>query len=153
MRYLVAALIVALALTSCGKSDAKPEIVDTLTIVTGPQGGTWATIGEQLAPAFESQGYALKSAPGGGVNNILAVSEGDADMGLTLAFLGQRAELGLEPFDKPVSNVRSLGNLYPQCMFTLVTAGYARRNGIHTFRDLFQGQKLRLAMLERGSGQ
>ncbi len=152
MKTLVPLLALALLLSACGgHKDAVISPVDTLSVLTGPAGGSWDSLGVGLRTAFADARYALTTRNGGGVANIPALAEGRADLALSMSFLTYQAQSGGAPYDTTYTGMRVLANLYPQYLYALVKESYARQYNISTFRELFADHPLRLALLPRGS--
>ena len=70
------ALVVAVAL-------AAPAAAQQVTMMTGPQGGSWVPLGGALKNMWESAipGLQIQQQPGAGIANVRGVDEGKAQIG------------------------------------------------------------------------
>jgi TRAP transporter TAXI family solute receptor len=116
-------------------SQAKKDIgIKTITVVSGPVGGSWYPIGAKLGEIFEKE-FKLKATVdiGGSAQNVRRVDAGrDADVGLASAPEAWNAHNGFPPFKKKHTNYSILGNIAPYTYQVLVRKG----TGITSWKDL-----------------
>ncbi|MBW2147004.1 MAG: TAXI family TRAP transporter solute-binding subunit [Deltaproteobacteria bacterium] len=114
----------------------------SITIVTGVTKGTWYPIGSVVADIFNKAGARSSAEPGGGVGNILAVSMGKAELGITTTNLPAIAKAGKPPFKKPVSGFLGFCYVFPNFEHIIVR----KNTGINSPADLkgkpFASQRL-----------
>ncbi|MDR2819912.1 MAG: TAXI family TRAP transporter solute-binding subunit [Desulfovibrio sp.] len=147
-----AALLLLTAATTCEAADhtVKPQF---LRIITGPKGGQWHKMGEVMAKVLTEDVLAATSRVGGGVTNINAVNNKQADMALTLAsFLGAARSGEAEYQTIQAQNVAVLANLFPQALYILIRRNVAEANGITSLGTLLRQKiPLRFASLKPGT--
>lgn len=131
LRTLVATAAVALL--------SAPVAAQQVTMMTGPQGGSWVPLGGALKGMWEQaiRGLAIQQQPGAGVANVRGVDEGKAQIGFANSSSTVDGLAGRAPFPKKVTKVCQVANLYPQ-YFQVVTAADAK---VNTFAD-FKGKAL-----------
>ncbi len=131
LRTLVATAAVALL--------SAPVAAQQVTMMTGPQGGSWVPLGGALKGMWEQAipGLAIQQQPGAGVANVRGVDEGKAQIGFANSSSTVDGLAGRAPFPKKVTKVCQVANLYPQ-YFQVVTAADAK---VNTFTD-FKGKAL-----------
>ena len=116
-----------------GGGDAGGEPRD-LTFATGRQGGSQYPISVALVQIMEqipSLGT-LTLTPGGGAANVVAVNEGQAELGITLALSAVDGAQGNPPYEQALQNVQHLFSLHPFNLVILV----AEDSDIQTVEDL-----------------
>jgi len=131
LRTLVATAAVALL--------SAPVAAQQVTMMTGPQGGSWVPLGGALKGMWEQAipGLAIQQQPGAGVANVRGVDEGKAQIGFANSSSTVDGLAGRAPFPKKVTKVCQVANLYPQ-YFQVVTSADAK---VNTFAD-FKGKAL-----------
>jgi hypothetical protein len=129
MRKLLALGVSVIALGFAG-----PAAADTLTIMTGPQGGVWVPLGGALKAMWEKAipGTTINTLPGAGISNVRGVDEGKAHIGFGNSISTVDGIAGNPPFTKKTANVCQMATLYPQ-YFQVVTLADA---GINSVTDL-----------------
>jgi len=107
---------------------------DKLTLVTGPQGGSWYPLGGAMKNLIEKQipGTTVNVGPGAGIANVKAIEAGKADIGFANSVSTVDAINGKDPFEKKYANVCNVATLYPQYFQVVTTAD----SGIKTPADL-----------------
>ncbi len=105
-----------------------------LKIMTGPMGGSWYPLGGAISDAFQKDipGLTLAVMPGGGVANVVGIQNGKCDLGFSNSSSGVDGVYGRPPFKTKMTNMRQLGNLYPQYFQMPVLAD----KGIKSVADL-----------------
>ncbi len=130
---------VSVALVTSVLSMATPASADDpefLNIGGGPSGGTFNVVatglGNLMREAFPDSVVGVQ--PGGSGPNLLRVSAGEADIGLTSASNATDAWHGRDPAtpDKPIKNVRGLMTFFPSAIQIWVDAD----SDIHSIEDL-----------------
>ena len=113
-----------------GTQEAAPEGGDAggeprnLTFATGRQGGSQYPISVALVQIMEgipSLGT-LTLTPGGGAANVVAVNEGQSQLGITLALSAVDGAQGNPPYEQPLENVQHLFSLHPFNLVIVVAA-------------------------------
>jgi uncharacterized protein len=104
-----AALAGALAL-------ALPAAAQQVTLMTGPQGGSWVPLGGALKNMWEKAvpGLQIQATPGAGIANVRGVDEGKAQLGFANSSTTVDGLAGRAPYPKKVTKVCQVANLYPQ---------------------------------------
>lgn len=127
---------------------------EPLRILTGPPGGQWNALGNELARLLREAGIPAQSEPGGGVDNLRLVGDGEADIGFTLySFLGAAGAGEKELPKVNLDNAVLLSNLYPQVLYIIVRKDVATRHKIKTLGDLLKvTDPIRFATLQKGTG-
>ncbi|MEP6679526.1 MAG: TAXI family TRAP transporter solute-binding subunit [Betaproteobacteria bacterium] len=123
----VAALVVAVGF-------ALPAAAQQVTMMTGPQGGSWIPLGGALKSMWESAvpGLQIQQQPGAGIANVRGVDEGKAQIGFGNSSSTVDGIEGRAPFPKKVTKVCQVANLYPQ-YFQVVALSDAK---VGSFADL-----------------
>lgn len=105
-----------------------------VTMMTGPQGGSWIPLGGALKHMWEGAipGLQIQQQPGAGIANIRGVDEGKAQIGFANSATTVDGLEGRAPYPKKVTKVCQVANLYPQ-YFQVVALSDAN---IHSFADL-----------------
>jgi TRAP transporter TAXI family solute receptor len=107
MKYGVLAAAVVLAL---------PAAAQQVTMMTGPQGGSWVPLGGALKNMWEQAipGLQIQATPGAGIANVRGVDEGKAQVGFANSSTTVDGIAGRKPYPKKVTKVCQIANLYPQ---------------------------------------
>jgi TRAP transporter TAXI family solute receptor len=113
---------------------AAPAAAQQVTFMTGPQGGSWIPLGGALKGMWEKSvpGLQITQTPGAGIANVRGVDEGKAQIGLANSSTTVDGLEGRPPYQKKVTKVCQLANLYPQ-YFQVVALNDAK---INSFADL-----------------
>lgn len=121
------AIVVAAALTF-------PVAAQQVTMMTGPQGGSWVPLGGALKHMWEAAvpGLQIQQQPGAGIANIRGVDEGKAQIGFANSATTVDGIEGRPPYPKKVTKVCQVANLYPQ-YFQVVALSDAN---VRSFADL-----------------
>ena len=125
---LMAAMLAA-ALTVPAAASAQQ-----VTLMTGPQGGSWIPLGGALKGMWEKEipGLQIQMTPGAGIANVRGVDEGKAQIGFANSATTVDGLAGRAPYPKKVTKVCQLANLYPQ-YFQVVALNDAK---INTYADM-----------------
>jgi len=113
---------------------ALPAAAQQVTMMTGPQGGSWVPLGGALKNMWEQAvpGLQIQATPGAGIANIRGVDEGKAQIGFANSSTTVDGIEGRAPYPKKVTKVCQVANLYPQYF---QVAALADAN-INSFADL-----------------
>ena len=103
-------------------------------MVSGPSGGSWYPLGAKIMQVFDEkiEGISTSNTSGGGISNILAVNDGDAEMGWSYAHTTYNGYVGKGKFKKAQPNVRHFATLYP-AMFQVAVR---KDSPIQSFSDM-----------------
>lgn len=116
-----------------------PVMAQQVTLMTGPQGGSWVPLGGALKNMWEKAvpGLQIQQTPGAGIANVRGVDEGKAHIGFANSSTTVDGLAGRAPYPKAVKNVCQVANLYPQ-YFQVVANADAK---VASFAD-FKGKTL-----------
>jgi TRAP transporter TAXI family solute receptor len=125
--FRLAALVGAVALSF-------PAAAQQITLMTGPQGGSWVPLGGALKNMWEQAvpGLQIQATPGAGIANVRGIDEGKAQVGFANSSTTVDGLAGRAPYPKKVTKVCQVANLYPQ-YFQVAALADAK---INTFADL-----------------
>lgn len=115
LKFVVLAGAVVLAL---------PAAAQQVTLMTGPQGGSWVPLGGALKNMWEKAvpGLQIQATPGAGIANVRGVDEGKAHIGFANSSTTVDGLAGRKPYPKKVTKVCQVANLYPQYFQVAVLA-------------------------------
>lgn len=140
----VAAVVAALAgLGPARDAQAQPQ---DLIVVTGNTGGTFYPVGVGIAKILSDAGMRASADVGGGNSNVITVSAGKAQIGMTFSPTVVFAQKGDAPFKSPVNNLKALGALYVNVTHVAVT----KESGVATVAEL-KGKPFASQPLSAGS--
>jgi TRAP transporter TAXI family solute receptor len=116
-----------------------PVAAQQVTMMTGPQGGSWIPLGGALKHMWEAAvpGLEIQQQPGAGIANIRGIDEGKAQIGFANSATTVDGLEGRPPYPKKVTKVCQVANLYPQ-YFQVVALSNAN---VRSFAD-FKGKTL-----------
>jgi TRAP transporter TAXI family solute receptor len=105
-----------LAIAVAAALAAAPAAAQKVTMMTGPQGGSWIPLGGALKHMWEQAvpGLEIQQTPGAGVANVRGVDEGKAQVGFGNSSSTVDGIAGRAPYPKKVTHVCQIANLYPQ---------------------------------------
>ena len=126
--------ILALGVSVLALGFIAPASAETLTMMTGPQGGTWVPLGGALKALWEKEvpGISINMLPGAGISNVRGVNEGKAQIGFGNSISTVDGIHGNPPFKEKAGDVCQLATLYPQYFQVVALAD----SGIDTYKDL-----------------
>ena len=106
----------ALALAAATTLGALPAAAQQVTLMTGPQGGSWVPLGGALKHMWEQAvpGLQIQQTPGAGIANVRGIDEGKAQIGFANSSTTVDGIAGRAPYPKKVTKVCQIANLYPQ---------------------------------------
>jgi TRAP transporter TAXI family solute receptor len=113
---------------------AVPVAAQQVTMMTGPQGGSWIPLGGALKNMWETAipGLQIQQQPGAGIANVRGVDEGKAQIGFANSSTTVDGVEGRAPYPKKTTKVCQVANLYPQ-YFQVVALSDAK---VNSFADL-----------------
>ena len=113
---------------------AVPAAAQQVTMMTGPQGGSWIPLGGALKNMWETAipGLQIQQQPGAGIANVRGVDEGKAHIGFGNSSTTVDGVEGRAPYPKKTTKVCQVANLYPQ-YFQVVALSDAK---VNSFADL-----------------
>jgi len=116
-----------------------PGAAQQVTMMTGPQGGSWIPLGGALKSMWESAvpGLQIQQQPGAGIANVRGIDEGKAQIGFANSATTVDGIEGRPPYPKKTTRVCQVANLYPQ-YFQVVALADAK---VQSFAD-FKGKTL-----------
>jgi hypothetical protein len=123
----------------------------TLTWTAGGAGGGWYSIAGGIATIVKEADpdIVIKVVPGGGLQNPAVVASKGAEIGWGLPFLNAAAYKGMEPFEKPLDELRALAGGMSMNYFHFYVDAESPHN---TMDEIFgQKKKVRLAISQAGS--
>ena len=123
-----------LAILAASVALALPAAAQQVTMMTGPQGGSWVPLGGALKNMWEKAvpGLAMTVTPGAGIANVRGIDEGKAHIGLANSPTTVDGIEGRAPYPKKVTKVCQVANLYPQ-YFQVAALADAR---VNSYADL-----------------
>jgi uncharacterized protein len=106
-----------------------------VTMMTGPQGGSWIPLGGALKNMWETAipGLQIQQQPGAGIANVRGVDEGKAQIGFANSATTVDGVEGRPPYPKKTTKVCQVANLYPQ-YFQVVALADAKVNSFADFK-------------------
>ena len=127
-----------------------------LALTGASPGGLWSLLGAGINAAVVSQhpgSVVTYQTSGGGLANVMLVSDGRVDLGIVHDVELKVAVEGGVPFRQPVMNLRAIAYLYDWAPMQLViTRAFADRYGIETMRDLITTKApVRMGVNTRGN--
>ena len=110
------ARVVGTGMAAIAAAIAFPVAAQQVTMMTGPQGGSWIPLGGALKHMWEGAipGLQIQQQPGAGIANVRGVDEGKAQIGFANSSTTVDGIEGRPPYPKKVTKVCQVANLYPQ---------------------------------------
>lgn len=127
---VVLILLMVASATAAGGMDGVPP--KSVTVFAGVSGGSWNILGAIMAEIFNKSGVPSSMEIGGGVSNIISVSNGEGELGLTVTLNPALAFNGEPPYDQKYENVAGLGFLSSNIVQILVR----KDSGVNNVADL-----------------
>lgn len=112
-----------------------PAQADTfIRMVSGPSGGSWYPLGAKIMQVMDEKidGISTSNTSGGGIGNVKAVQDGDAEIGWSYAHTAYNGYAGQGAFDEAHDNIRHFATLYPAMFQVAVPAD----SDIQNFEDM-----------------
>ena len=112
-----------------------PAAAQQVTMMTGPQGGSWIPLGGALKNMWEAAipGLQIQQQPGAGIANVRGIDEGKTQIGFANSSTTVDGVEGRAPYPKKVTKVCQVANLYPQ-YFQVVALSDAKVNSFADFK-------------------
>ena len=135
--------------TETAPSQEIPKEDLELTIASGVIGSSWNVIATTIAGLIENniEGSKVTVIPGGGAPNIMAVSQNEADLGISYNNIAWSASQGNEPFTE-VINVSAVSSFMPYALHVIVS----ENTGIKSWDDVIEQEyPLRIGVGTRGA--
>ncbi len=132
MRRLARAAAIAAPILALGASGASAD--QFMRMVSGPSGGSWYPLGAKIMQVMQDNidGIAASNTSGGGIANVKAVGDGDAEIGWTYAHTAANGFEGKGKFDRAVKDIAYFATLYPSTFQVAVP----RDSKIMAFEDM-----------------
>ncbi|MEP6996475.1 MAG: TAXI family TRAP transporter solute-binding subunit [Betaproteobacteria bacterium] len=129
------ARILGLCAAMCAAALTFSAAAQQVTMMTGPQGGSWVPLGGALKHMWEAAvpGLQIQQQPGAGIANVRGVDEGKAQIGFANSSTTVDGIEGRPPYPKKVTKVCQVANLYPQ-YFQVVALADAKVNSFADFK-------------------
>lgn len=114
---------------------AVPAAAQQVTMMTGPQGGSWIPLGGALKNMWEAAipGLQIQQQPGAGIANVRGIDEGKTQIGFANSSTTVDGVEGRAPYPRKVTKVCQVANLYPQ-YFQVVALTDAKVNSFADFK-------------------
>ena len=111
---LLTAMALMLALTLCLAPVAQAETPDFLEVFSGSSGGSWYTVGSEIAAQIQENvdGILARVAPGGGSANPTTVQNKEGMMGLAYTGVAYEAYTGSGDYTEAHSDICHMISLY-----------------------------------------
>ncbi|MCG8544520.1 MAG: TAXI family TRAP transporter solute-binding subunit [Alphaproteobacteria bacterium] len=123
------AAAIALPLSVAHAAGKKPSQV---TISVGNPGTPWSVVGATISQIMAKNGVKSNTELGGGLSNVVTVSNGRTNTGFTMAAVLPMAREGAKPFPKKIGNVRAIGSFMTNATHVMVRSDA----GVNNFPDL-----------------
>ncbi len=142
MKFSGRSLVLGLTLVGAALGVGSPAQADelNLTLCGASPGGLWSLLGAGIdAAAKEAHPGATVTyqTSGGGYANVVQLDQKKCDLAIIHDAEAKAALNGEEPFDKPVSSMKTVAVLYTWApMQLIVKRSYAEENGIKTIEDI-----------------
>ena len=130
-----------------------PDWPNNIQFLSGPTGGQWFQLGENIARLLNKEIIPTSSRLGGGLSNLINVNNKTGDVGFSVTSFLHCADVGLPEFaGVNVDNISIIGEMYPQLYYFIVREDFARKHNLKTVRDLLNlKQPGSMASLRPGS--
>ena len=125
---------IAVAVLAAAAASGVARADTFVRMVSGPSGGSWYPLGAKIMQVFDEKidGVSTSNTSGGGISNILAVNDGDAEIGWSYAHTAYNGYVGKGKFSKAQPDVRHFATLYP-AMFQVAVR---KDSPIKSFSDM-----------------
>jgi TRAP transporter TAXI family solute receptor len=128
-RNIAFAVAIVLSSPAVGADGKKLEAV---TIATGNQGTPWSVVGAAISQVMAKAGVRSNTELGGGLSNVVTVSNNRTNTGFTMAAVLPMAYAGEKPFPGKIDNVRGIGSFMINTTHVVVR----KDAGVKSFADL-----------------
>lgn len=150
-RRFVTLLTAALTITASPFSVARADSTYQITLAGGSVGGAWSAIGTAIGETIKTEypGSAFTYEPGREAGNLLLTSSGKVQLGIAHAQMALRAQKGLDPFPRPLENIRAIAMIDPQAALQILAT---RRSGITSLEQIKTNKMpVRVALNQKGT--
>ena len=134
MNHLLKATAIAVAallpMTAAQAADGKKP--GKVTISVGNPGTPWSVVGATISQIMAKKGVKSNTELGGGLSNVVTVSNDRTNTGFTMAAVVPMAMRGDKPFPKKITNVRAIGSFMTNATHVMIRKGA----GVKSFTDL-----------------
>lgn len=112
---------------------AFPATAENLKFMSGSPGGSWFPMAGAISSALSKTNtdLSVQVLPGNGIQNVIGVATGQAQIGLTNPITTVDASKGVEPFPQAFDNLCNVAALYPQFLQIVTT-----QTDAENFKDL-----------------
>lgn len=115
------AIAIGLLTLSMGAAPAIAQEPPTnLTLRSGVAGGSWFPIGASLIEVLNKAGARGNAEPGGAAGNLIALDQGQIDLGLTMTVLPELARNATDPFPSAIDSARGIAVVFPNFAHVMV---------------------------------
>ncbi|GJL83404.1 MAG: C4-dicarboxylate ABC transporter substrate-binding protein [marine bacterium B5-7] len=156
MKTPVRTLALGIALSSAITFSHGAHAEYNLTLCGASPGGLWSLIGAGVDAALkEAQpgSTVTYQTSGGGFANVVQIDQEKCDLALIHDAEAKAAINGQDPFDKPISTMRTIATIYTWApMQMIVNKSFAEENGITTLEDIAKNEvPIRILLNRRGN--
>ncbi|MGL1931316.1 MAG: TAXI family TRAP transporter solute-binding subunit [Desulfotalea sp.] len=130
--------ILAILSLTCMLSVSSQADDKHLRFMAGPPGGNWFAMGGAFSDMWTKDVVQTTSGTGGGVSNVINVSRGKGDLGLTVASVLGAAQKGEGAFKKPLPDSVNFANLYRQYTYFIARKSFVDKYNIKTLGDIIR---------------
>ena len=150
-RFIVKFAMVGLVLLAAALPLQAADQV-TLTWSAGGAGGGWYGMAGGIATVINqaSPDIVIKVVPGGGVQNPALVANKSVEIGWGLPFMNAAAYKGMDPFEKPLTDLRALAGGMSMNYFHLYVGAELPLDDMD---QVFAQDKFRMALSQAGSSE
>lgn len=155
----VSILTLALLATGCGtqanggsqSAGGAQEKQMNLTIVGGRAGGVWSVFTEGVAESVRksNKDSIITVEPGSTTGNPGLVNQGKVQFGMAYSLTAYEAYQGIEPYDSPNPNLRSVAVIIPQNLYQFTVSEKIGLNSIQEIKD--KKFPLKISVDDKGS--
>jgi len=120
MRMRELGLASALALSVVATPSLAQDIPEQLTLRSGVAGGSWFPIGASMIEILSAAGVRGNAEPGGAAGNLVAIDQGQVELGFTMTMLPALAAEGADPFPQTIDNIAGISVVFPNFAHVMV---------------------------------
>ncbi|MFC1798458.1 TAXI family TRAP transporter solute-binding subunit [Thermodesulfobacteriota bacterium] len=125
-------LVLILSIVLIFSFNTSATAAEAISVYSGSAGGSWYPIGAGIANVLSKNGLKASVELGGGISNIIALSQKKGDTGFTNGFVPAMAANGEKPFSSKITNLKGLAVLMDNTTQVVVT----QKSGVKSFKDL-----------------
>ena len=122
-----------------------------VTLAGGSVGGAWSAIGTAIGEVIKTSypGSSFTYEPGREAGNLALVSSGKVQLGIAHAQMALRAEQGLTPFTKPLTNIRAIALIDPQAAVQILATQSSNIKSLEKAAE--EKRPLRVSLNQKGT--